>query len=84
MTHDVLVAALAGALFVAFALGWLAGWLTLRAPRPLPGASAEITAARAEADAARRALAEALVEIDDLHALIDRPVAALADGLPER
>ena len=31
MNHDTLVMAIAGGLLAAFALGWLAGWLTLRA-----------------------------------------------------
>lgn len=31
MNHDALVMAIAGGLLAAFALGWLAGWLTLRA-----------------------------------------------------
>lgn len=75
MTHDVLITALAGALTTAFLLGWLAGWLTLRAARPRQRAGARIEAARHEADAARRALTEAMIEIDELRAYIDQRLA---------
>ena len=36
MTHDTLILVAAGALFVAFLLGGLAGWLVLRAAAPAP------------------------------------------------
>ncbi|SEH95840.1 hypothetical protein [Paracoccus alkenifer] len=46
MNQTELMIAIGGGLFAAFLLGWLAGWLTLRAaeepvPAPPPGAAAE-------------------------------------------
>ena len=76
MTHDQLILAAAAALFVAFLIGWLAAWLVLRsagtpvvqvvqAP-PRPADDARLSAAEADASAAKEALDEARIEIEEL------------------
>ncbi|MFC0812588.1 MAG: hypothetical protein DI613_18890 [Kocuria rhizophila] len=79
MTHDTLILVAAGALFVAFLLGGLAGWLVLRAAAPAPVAAgptpsdtAEAAQARAHAAALEAELHEARIEIEELRDYIER------------
>ncbi|QJD16952.1 hypothetical protein [Paracoccus sanguinis] len=79
MTHDTLILVAAGALFVAFLLGGLAGWLVLRAASPAPVAAgptpsdtAEAAQARERAAALEAELHEARIEIEELRDYIDR------------
>ena len=84
MTRTDFLLIAAGALFTAFVLGWLAGWLTHRATGPAPVRAAppptddtgdQLAAAAAETRAARDQLREAHVEIEELRAYIDRKLA---------
>ena len=76
MTHADLILTLSAALFGAFLLGWLAGWLVhRRAEPPRPEAEPDrftdtrIADAEAEAAAAAEALEQARIQlVDELHA----------------
>lgn len=79
MTHDTLILVAAGALFVAFLLGGLAGWLVLRAAAPAqmaagppPGDAAEAAQARERAALVEAELHEARIEIEELRDYIER------------
>ena len=86
MNQTELMIAIAGGLFAAFLLGWLAGWLALRAgdpgadralPPPADIADTEARIAAAE-DAATRAeddLRVAQIEIEELRNYIERKLA---------
>lgn len=87
MNQTELMIAIAGGLFAAFLLGWLAGWLALRAgdsgadreapPAPTGLADMEARIAAAE-DAATRAeddLRVAQIEIEELRNYIERKLA---------
>ena len=81
------------ALFAAFLLGWLAGWLTLR-PAPAPVVTpaklvepppptidaAALSAAQDQARSANAALDEAMIEIEELRAYIDRRLTKQPDA----
>jgi hypothetical protein len=78
MNLNELTIAIGGGLFAAFLLGWIAGWMTLRASGPAAAPLADEAeagrahAARAEEDAAaaREQLRQAQVEIEELRAYI--------------
>lgn len=83
MNQTELMLAAAGGLFLAFVLGWLAGWITLRAgdpPRPgvspseplTLGAADRLAAAERDLATARADLRAARTEIADLRAVLDR------------
>ena len=86
MNQTELMIAIAGGLFAAFLIGWLAGWLALRAgdpgpdralPPPTDVADTEARIAAAE-DAATRAeddLRVAQIEIEELRNYIERKLA---------
>ena len=86
MTHADLILTLSAALFGAFLLGWLAGWLVhRRAEPPRPEAEPDrftdtrIADAEAEAAAAAEALEQARIEIEELRSYIDRRFGRSAD-----
>lgn len=97
MDQTELLIAAGGGLFGAFLLGWLAGWLAMRAGDPGPGprpvqqpepqptplaldADARLAAAQRDAAAARDALREAQIEIEELRAYIDRRLGERPKG----
>lgn len=82
MNQTELMIAAGGALFLAFLLGWLAGWLTLRAggpaspappsPQPLTlGMGDRLSAAERDLATARGELQAARAEIEELRARIN-------------
>lgn len=79
MSHDFLVAAIAGGLFAAFVLGWIAGWLTLRTVHGRGQALAHLAATQADAASAQAKLREAMIEIEELRAYIDRRIVRQQD-----
>lgn len=97
MNQTELMIAAGGGLFAAFLLGWIAGWLTLRAGGPAPaarpappaapppmalGTEDRLAAAEQDATRARDALREAQVEIEELRAYIDRKSGKAKDDAP--
>ncbi|HHW33884.1 MAG TPA: hypothetical protein GXX24_07065 [Paracoccus solventivorans] len=86
MNQTELMIAIAGGLFAAFLLGWLAGWLALRAgdsgadrevppPTGLADMEARIAAADEAATCAEDDLRVAQIEIEELRNYIERKLA---------
>lgn len=93
MNQTELMIAVGGGLFLAFLLGWIAGWLALRAgdPGPSPsaapapltlGAADRMAAAERDVMVARDALREAQIEIEELRSYIDRKLGRRPDEPP--
>lgn len=91
MNQTELIIAVGGALFLAFLLGWLSGWLALRAGDPgRPPVSEPLTlgdadrlaAAERDVAVARGELRAAQTEIEELRSYIDRKLDRRPDEPP--